>query len=287
MGFEEMKESVVEKMAEKHDIIKYMTVFRVRHGDTEYKEQLKGVMHDDLTDLGKEQIGKSTEAILTQIDPKRDVVWVISSPRIRTLDSKKIIEERLRAAGVEIWDGTRATELSSNHSAVFERIRNFDFLTDGIEGAMEVVSTRDSRYPEIFNKVVSDLELESPGVPASQQAHLSQHSQLEKSVHRISRTRNQLTYLMRIARTIQPKLNKRIVIIQTEHAESIDDLIEHATRGARTEKKMTGVPKGGVVEVRIPTDSNSNEIEVIFLGGDEHFTIGYDSDKRSFHESQD
>lgn len=264
--------------------IEYLTVFRVRHGDTEYKEQLKGEMYDDLTDLGKAQIRSSAESIRKLIDPKQDVVWVISSPRVRTLDSKKIIEEELRASGVEIWDGARLTNLGGNHSSVFERIRNFDFLTDGSEGEQEAVSPGDSRYPDIFKKVVTELEAEGGGAPASQLAHINQHPQLEKNEDRIRRTRDQLTYLMRIARTIQPKLEKRIVIIQTEHTESVDDLIENASRGARTEKKMTGVPKGGVVEVHFPTDPKNNEIDVLFHDTNERYSIGYDPGKRSFTE---
>jgi bisphosphoglycerate-dependent phosphoglycerate mutase len=288
MSFENRQSNDSESTAENHETpIEYMTVFRVRHGDTEYREQFKGEMHDDLTELGKEQIRLSAESIRRRIDPERDIVWVISSPRIRTLDSKKIIEDTLQASGVEIWDGTRVTKRGGKHEAIFERIRNFDFLTDGNGVEAEVVSTDDSRYPEIFKKVVSDLESESSGVAASQQAHLSEHPQLEKSVDRVSRTRNQLTYLMRIARTIQPKLNKRIVIIQAEHTESIDDLIENATRGIRTEKKMTGISKGGIVEVHFPTDQKSNEIDVIFPDShDEHYTIGYDPDKRIFDTLQ-
>ncbi|TXH02864.1 MAG: hypothetical protein E6R05_03645 [Candidatus Moraniibacteriota bacterium] len=271
-----------ENIAEKREpVIEHIAVFRVRHGDTEYREHLKGEMQDDLTELGKVQIRASADAILARIDPARDIAWVISSPRIRTLDSRKIIEDQLRASGVEIWDGTRTTALGGKHDTTFERIRNFDFLTDGSEGKLEVVATSESRYPEIFKKVVADLESEG-GVPASQQAHLSKHPQLEKSEDRVRRTRDQLTYLMRIARQIQPTLSKRIVIIQTEHTESIDDLIEHATRGVRTEKKMAGVLKGGVVEVHFPTNPQNNSLEVLFHDTGEEYTVGYDPDKRSF-----
>jgi hypothetical protein len=86
---------------------------------------------------------------------------------------------------------------------------------------------------------------------------------------------------MRIAHTIQPKVDKHIAIVETEHEETLDDLLTRATDGKAGLKKDSGPKTGEVFELGIST--TSNEIIVKSLNRDfETKTLNFDYLKRDY-----
>lgn len=76
-------------------------IFFVRHGRSHYKEYLKGEKNVDLCPEGIKQIEKTACELSKKINKDLPVV-LISSPRIRTRNTSKIIKEFLTFEGVEI-----------------------------------------------------------------------------------------------------------------------------------------------------------------------------------------
>jgi hypothetical protein len=123
------------------------------------------------------------------------------------------------------------------------------------------------------------------GVVPTQYVTLNKVSGLEPSADVRKRATSQLAYLVRIAHTIQPGSKKQIVIVQTEHEETMDPVFEEASEGRFTVKKVTGAQKGEVIEIRIPV--KGDEIEVDFIDRNEKSTIKFDYLKRRLGSQED
>ena len=252
-----------EGKAEKEKIPDHILVFRVRHGDTEYKEQLQGIEDEremDLTDKGMEQVEAVAMRIADRLDKDNDIVWVISSPIKRTKDSAAIIREYLRANDFDIWEDHLKREDQ-------ESIRSSDIL-DEQGNPMERGS---EEYVAGFQRLVEKInELKPEDMDLSQYYFLNSEKLSESETFKDvqGRASNQLKKLGRIARWIQPKVKKRIVVIQLEHGETMDELMEKGSDGKMTVKKNTGAKNAEVVELTMPTSNNKNgeyEYEVNFV----------------------
>ena len=258
----------------------YMKVFRVRHGETEYKEQTTpgGIAEDqtDLTENGKQQIEQAADKIAARLDKEKDIVFVASSPRRRTQDTASIIRNKLQELGFELWDDEK-----SRSQLIQQRIRNIDvFDADG----NALVPTHPD-YAGFFNGAVAHIAQEATKLGMSDVEYLAAnpHPSLETLDSTAKRSRDHLTYLMRVAHAIQPKFTRRLVIIEAEHVESLDDFTGQVTSQARTEKNKTGMKKGEVVEIDIPV--SGNELQVRFIdqeGPGNAYTVKYDATTRTF-----
>ncbi len=235
----------------------HIKVFRVRHGDTEYYEHTQekelGPDDFDITSKGEGQMRTAAETIERELNKDEDVVCIVTSPRIRTQNGKKIIGEYLKDRGFLLWNDARMDKPQ-------DRVRNIDVY--GEDG--DVVPVGDEQYPEIFNQVIADLEERTPE-NMSRDAYMRKdgHEKLESFEDIGKRSRRQLSGFMRIAKRIQPKLDRRIVIIQLEHCETLDDFYEQASSGEYAMINDSGPSKGDVVELDIPVDGD--EIRVEFL----------------------
>lgn len=280
MSYETPENVGIENQAETEPELQYIKVYRVRHGKSVYHEHYEGrdnISEDemDLTPEGVQQIEEAGETIKSRIDPKRDLIVLISSPRRRAESAIKIIGSQLKDTFGEDVIQTLNTE-DLKYKKRQAAIASVNLLDE--KG--EIVETNDPRYPKLFAvEAVQLIETaDKAGMPTA--GYLATHGneqvgQFEKTDDLLHRNRTHLARLMLIARLKQPELakqGKRLVIIQTEHNETLDEIYEKASAGkyslkTKTEnKKGTGAIEAEVVELLIPSDRKSNEIQVHFLG---------------------
>lgn len=271
----------IENQAEVEPELQYIKVYRVRHGKTAYDEHYHGRdnLPEDATDLteeGIEQIKKAATTIKNRIDEKKDLVVLISSPRRRAESAIKIIESSLREAfpeGDVIQNLDRESPKYKKRQLAIESVN----LVDEGGGRVE---TNDPRYPQLFSLEAAKLFEISGNEGMTTSGYLAtypdkQFGQFEKTEDLRNRTRIHLARLMLTARLKQPELakkGKRLVIIEVEHNETLDEIYEKASAGKYTiqskteDGKGTGAIEGEVVELLIPSNRTSNEIRVNFLG---------------------
>jgi broad specificity phosphatase PhoE len=288
-----------EKQFEVEPELRFIKVYRVRHGKSVYHEHTEGknnIPEDelDLTSEGVRDIEKAAEIIKEHIDPKRDTVVLISSPRRRAKSAIKIIGDRLG----EAFKDQNIIQTLADNPKYEKRLESFA-SANLVDENGKPIKTDDSRYPKLFAEQVPRLKdmAKEAGLPTS--GFLASHpdeqfGQFERTIDLNKRIRRHLTLLVLAARIKQPqlaKLGKRLVIIEVEHNETLDEMYEKASKGKYTfktktpDEKGTGAVEGEVLEMLIPSDKNSNEIRVNFLGEgrekDEKI-IAFDSRKREF-----
>lgn len=250
-------------------------VFRVRHGDTPYKEQLGGLEEGgiDLTEKGVQQLEEAANEIAERLDKEGDVISIISSPRQRARDSADIIRRILIERGFSVWEDPK-------ERIEQDRIRSTDLFND----EDEIIHVDDPKYVEGWSKIAADMPQQlQQGETGTQLWKRGGIASTEKSEDVYSRSRDQLTFLTRIARQIQPKVDKHIVIIQVEHEETMDDLLEVASGGKLGIAAGSGSEKGEVFELDIPVSGNGIKFTPISRGL-EPVTLEYDHLKREFKE---
>lgn len=229
---------------------KDIKVFRVRHGTTHYYEQLKGIPDSsviDLTEQGIEEIKGAAKNISLRLDKKNDIICIINSPRKRTHDSAQIIKEYLANEGFEIWEDKKERE--GQH-----RIRSTDILNSN----SKPIAHDELEYAPAFRDLLLKIKQVVPaGVSATKYWKEGGLSDLENPIDVEKRSKSQLALLMRIAHTIQPKVDRHITIIELEHEETLDDLLTRATNGEAGIKNDSGSKNGEVFELGISTDSDN------------------------------
>lgn len=236
----------------------HMKVFRVRHGDTEYHEQTQnkalGPEDLDITNKGKMQMNTAARIISRKLNKNEDIICVIASPRIRTQNGKKIVETYLKEKGFTVLNN----EIIDKPQ---ERIKNLDIYDD--EG--NIIPVGDENYPKFFQKIISDLEERTPkGMSRDAYMQKEGHENLQDINETGEKARRQLAGFMRVAKNIQSKCDKHIVVIQLEHCETLDDFYENASDGEYSMKNESGPRKGEIIELDIPVEGN--EIDVEFVG---------------------
>ncbi len=92
---------IKEKREEEIENILISKIFFIRHGKSHYKEYTCGEKKIDLCPEGIRQVEKTANLLLEKIDNKLPV-FLVSSPRIRTLNTAKIIKDFLTFWGIEI-----------------------------------------------------------------------------------------------------------------------------------------------------------------------------------------
>ena len=276
-GYESLKVSEVENITKvEWENIK---IFRVRHGDTLYKEQLGGLSEGviDLTEKGIQQLEDAADKIAERLDKKTDVISIISSPRQRTKDSAGIIKRVLTERGFSVWEDPEARVEQ-------DRIRS----TDLFNSDDEVIHVSDPEYVEGWSKIATDMSQKlQPGETGVQLWKRGAIPSTEKAEDVSNRSRDQLTFLTRIARQIQPKLDKHIIIVQVEHEETMDDLLEFASEGKLGIAAGNGVEKGEVIELDIPVKGNDIVVTPISRGLEPTtVTVEFDHLKRKFRSKK-
>jgi len=256
---------------------KQVIVYRMRHGDTNYYEhthESDDWEKHDLKEEGIESMKANARIIAEQHKTEKDdvIFCVVASPRVRAQNGKRIIEKELAAAGFNVWDDARTNKPQ-------KMVRSLDISDENGED----VPTKDERHPDFFNAIQAELKSDESGYVERLAQHGIKNLETLESVSK--RTRHQLSKFFRIARTIQPKVGKRIIVIEIEHGETLDDSMEQVSFGERTMKKGTEAQKGEMIKIDIPVDPGKNEMEVAFSqdeGFGEEKKIDYDPDKKEF-----
>jgi hypothetical protein len=257
---------------------KGIKVFRVRHGETKYLEH-NGLLTEgaiDLTEKGIGQIKESAATIANRIDRENSIVFVISSPRKRAVDSADFLESELRSLGFEIG------ELKERHKDIAKkRLEGTNVL--GKDG--NTVPTSDPQHAILYKEAVEEIKKLSagveppPGFIALWEKDLVPNMEPRDDV--MERVRGELTMLKRISNRFAGKTEKAIVVVQLEHTETIDEMLEVASSGVMGGVQGNEVEKGEVFELDIPADKD--EIHVTALGRElEPKTIKFDYLERKF-----
>ncbi|MBI2064928.1 MAG: histidine phosphatase family protein [Candidatus Yanofskybacteria bacterium] len=163
-----------------------LRLFVVRHGRSKYLERdsvkRKGEWNPDINDLtpqGEKEVLESAEDIAREIDPQKNIVVFLSSPRARALRTKEIIENHLKGRGVEIYNGgdpvvdmLRSGGDDSPTTGEGNMVKFSDkrgFLNYDIDNEGEEITTgaRFKKFLSFFNAIDSDKLLESINRPGN------------------------------------------------------------------------------------------------------------------------
>ncbi len=143
----------------------------IRHGEAFYDEDEldRGELEGELTPLGVEQIKNLGDRLAKEIDKNKEIVIIWTSPKKRAVQSSFILEERMKAAGVEVYrlrikkplrDTDLSNELIENLSN--EKVEWIDFWTKNEEyptgmEKLEGVSSRTGRIISCLNRIVRNI----------------------------------------------------------------------------------------------------------------------------------
>lgn len=264
---------------EKREMPKWkdIKIFRVRHGDSKYNEHLKAIKENesDLTDQGAQQSLEAAKTIEQQLDKDKDIICLAYSPRYRAKNTGEIVKDHLASRGFLIYKDAKEREKQ-------KRVRGADLLDyNGLS-----VEPKEERHAEVYQKRLKEAFASMPrGESLAKYWLQGEVDILEKPESVKKRTRNQLTFLMRIARNIQPKIDKHIVIIEVEHEETIDELLKVASREELGILKDSGLEKGEVMQLNIPIEGD--EISIRLLNRDIDLKpVHYDHIKRIFKSEE-
>jgi len=240
-------------------------VFRVRHGESNYDELSKeniDAENSDLTDEGVKSLEKTSEKLLEILNPETDLIVIASSERRRAMASAEIIDRKLREANFTIWEDPKQEERNGKARNIRSKINDMEIID---KESKKVVKPGDEKYWEASGDAWAKHLGENPEIPIKDAYPLWFKGELERldgeqyesdSKKEIDkRSKEHLAFLMKVSQKFQPKLakeNKRIVIIEVEHGESLDSLSQKLSESK--------VSHGGFLELDIPT--NGDEIDI-------------------------
>lgn len=246
------------KIETKEDYPDHMKVFRVRHSETEYKELFGGELKEgdfDLTDKGMEQIEAAAQRIAAKLDRDNDVICIISSPIRRTRDSAKIMREYFHANNYEVWEDPKGR-------TTHPRIRAVDFLDEN----GQALEPGDENYTENIKRIIKEIDRMKPEGMPSEEFYYNNSEKIpqgEKYEDVKKRVATHMRGLQMVARSIQPKVKKRIVIVQLEHGETVDAMLENASSRQLTGKKGTGAKNAEILELTIPVKGDGVDVNLM------------------------
>ncbi len=286
-NFGEFNSASIEK--EKEIDLKKIKVFRVRHGNSEYREVMKNTIEDDeldLTEKGILELEQTAEHLTKILSSKTDIVVVASSERRRAISSSNIIKNRLIAAGFIIWNDP-VTKNGRNPRTVLKRINDMEIIN---EESGKIIPPLTETYWDASGDIWAEYTKEGATISPKDAYSMWRDKKIERlsgdrheseSMQDIdNRSTNQLALLIKIANKFQPGLaseGKRLVIIEVEHDESLDGFTEKT--GAEK-----SIRHGGFFELDIPVNANEISIKVWNIGEVEKNvgTISFDAKSRKF-----
>ncbi|HEY4510372.1 MAG TPA: histidine phosphatase family protein [Candidatus Paceibacterota bacterium] len=99
------------KTPETDEAPRFLKLFVVRHGETNYLERetvkREGKWDPDIWDItpkGERVLLDTASRIAQEIDPDKNIVVFLSSPRARTLSSAKVLEKYFQEHGIEVLE---------------------------------------------------------------------------------------------------------------------------------------------------------------------------------------
>lgn len=236
---------------------KLLTVYRVRHGETNYKEHtsLDGTDVDwDLTETGRDTIQRSAEAIANELDPERDIVLLATSVRKRTQNSLDIIRQELAEQGFDVrYDDDRS-------------IRDWLQGTDILDDAGDPIPLGTPEHAEEYADLAAMPDL-------NERRERGELTNIESPEAVNDRARKHMALLTRFANQLKFPEGKRMVVVEAEHEETLDELLSRASHGARSMANGNSSVRGEVLKLGIPREREAEErtveVSVESLTGDE------------------
>ena len=218
--------------------VPFATIFIVRHGDTEYKEErVDPDTENDLTDVGTIQIRELAERIDAEIGDG-DTVYIMSSPRARTESTARILKETIGELGhnVVALEGGKTS------------LRNFKLVDE--EGRDIYTKKHDKEeYLSDMEKIFERLEQESDYY-LKYRAGTVEHSHtqnLEEYKKKIQ------TFLRRIIEISRERSRDNEKLILTTHGEWLDSVLElYLSR--KIEKLEDSASKGEAIKMEVFSD---------------------------------
>lgn len=215
------------------------TVFIVRHGDTQYKEEFTDPQtENDLTEKGEAQIRTTIERIQTEIKPE-DKVYLMVSPRTRAISSAKIIRESLVQGGHEVLALEGGKVSLSNIKILDEKGKDIYKKKDDKE-----------QYLADMGVVLERLKQESDYYIKSRLGTLENPVTQDVDEYR-RKVRTFFRRMIEIARQ-RDAGNEKLVLVT--HGELLDTLLE-VYFGQKIEKVEDSAGKGEAIKMEILSNS--------------------------------
>lgn len=227
----------------------------IRHGKPSYtKEEFEaGKFEGELTVKGRRQIENQGLELTKNIDKDKELVAIWASPKKRADQTAVIIKDVFEKEGISVWE-----------SKTKESLRDLKWTSGSIEFFEKFV--KEEGAADAWMKYWSEAEKLPDGVEKP-----------EEVKQRIARV---ITYLERIARTVQPS-GKKLHFICIGHEEIFRDLLEEGF-GMGT-KKGTGQIYGEVLRIDInKSEDNKDAILNLKYRGMES-QLGFNKNSREFH----
>lgn len=246
---------------EKHNIV---TVFTLRHGETEYLEDyvsdedklaLKGNYPLDLTKKGEETIRKQAKEIVKQINPENDVVVLWSSPAWRAQGSERIIKAELEKQNIPIAKDKQEVLLKNQKNYDQEYMVNYwsNILKNG----------KQTDYVLAFD---FDAEVGKSETPM----------EIRK------RAEHFYNWMRYITENIDLK-GKRLVIISVSHFEVLHPITEDIFGINKSFGPNGLIKKGEMVKLNFDFDKSKKEIKISGeFRGQKREDIVFDKENRKF-----
>lgn len=214
------------------------TIFIVRHGDTEYKEELVDPeIEDDLTDAGKSQIQNLGEKINAEIKTGEEV-YTMASPRTRASNTADIIGKTLERLGHNV------TELKGGKTS----LRNFKLLDS--EGA-DIYEKKNSK-----EKYAADMEIIFERLKQESDYYLKYRAGTAERPHTqpLEEYKKKIgTFLRRIVEIARKRGRDNEKLILATHGEWLDSVLE-LYMSHKIEKLEDSVGKGELIKMEILPD---------------------------------
>ncbi|MDO8529130.1 MAG: phosphoglycerate mutase family protein [bacterium] len=211
------------------------TVFIVRHGDTEYKEELVNPeIKNDLTDIGESQIQELGGKINAKIKAG-ETVYIMSSPRTRASNTARILGEAIKQSGRDV------IELKGGKTS----LRNFKLL-DSKEMDIYEKKNNKEEYLADMERIFERLEQERDYYFKYRAGKVKQsHTQpLEEYKKKIG------TFLRRIVEIARKRGRDNEKLILTTHGEWLDSVLE-LYMSHKIEKLEDSAGKGELIKLEI------------------------------------
>ena len=278
---------------EREPAIDHLLLFQVRHGQSEYKEQLEQrkdnkVPAEDLTEQGRAEIRKSAEQIASHIMPEQDIILFIRSPRVRTRNTQDELKQRLRELlpSVEIYEDTNQDKRIRH-----ERISNTATLN---QESGKVISPESEDYPENFSENIDKLKqiLGEDSTSEEWTKYLwtdagAEFAGFEKSSNIKKRSMEQLAFWKKAAQVLQSRIaksiHKRLVVIQAEHSETMNTILEKASEGKYSNQHGNGTQNGEVIKIQIPIEGDELTVDSLNRKDVTDKKLNFDAQKKELH----
>lgn len=278
-----MIENFQNSIESKREHPKYLKVFRFRHGSSEYSELNPDVptSESDLTEEGNREIALGITAVMQELDKNNDVIVLASSPKVRAIGSMLLAKNILQENGFTVWESRDDSRL------IREKIRSGDTL-DSEGSPIEKPHPGFSAAQRRALQQVAELLNPGSDVPTTWANNPDKISGFERFDDVGKRANEEVAMLFKVARLVQSKTEKQIVVISFEHGETVDPVIRMLGEGGISQRKGSPLKKGEPLRMDISTEDYSMRVSLPLRNDVAEEVINFDKQTKTFtyHENK-